>query len=306
MWIKGSGLRLCDISPENGLAQVDNAQLLEGLSSTAWAGMDRRARESAAQELVQSASSGAVRPSIETVMHALLGEFVLHTHPTAVNAAFNNRSAAQRAADWLPDCTYVEYHTPGIDLALAVGQRSQQDDPPQSPRTFLLGNHGLLVSADSAQAAFDETERVCDLLNERLGLGAAAEKICNQISGYLEALTGEDRVTIHTEDTLPWPEELRPFFPDAVVFLGAGPLVTESPHLESSVRNYFSEHGIPPRMLRVDGRNYFSGSSYARARDGAEVWQLHALAARFGPEALPPEEVRYLSNWEAEKYRQRM
>ncbi len=108
------------------------------------------------------------------------------------------------------------------------------------------------------------------------------------------------------ETGLPWPSEVRPFFPDGVVFLGAGPLQTQSDRLAEDIRAYMQLHGIPPRMIRCGGRNYFSGSSYSRARDGEEVWRLHVLAAGSDPQSLPADEVRYLSHWEAEKYRQKL
>src|SRR5450759_5554475 len=94
------------------------------------------------------------RPSVECLFHALLPEpFVLHTHPTTVNAVTCAKRGAEIAEQLFgASVLWVPYTDPGLPLARAI--RDARRDRAErtgaaAPRTMFLQNHGLVVAGDS-------------------------------------------------------------------------------------------------------------------------------------------------------------
>ena len=87
MLVKASGYYLSELQPDKGYVVVDYPEVIRILDTpTEWAGYDRRDRDKKVSRLVSQATltPGGIA-SIEVFLHAVLGRFVLHTHPIAVN-----------------------------------------------------------------------------------------------------------------------------------------------------------------------------------------------------------------------------
>lgn len=164
-WVKASGteLRTIDttgfvrVSFERVLAMLDDPNLDdEGVKQALYAAKVDRA-----------ADGGGVRPSVETVLHALClslegVNFVGHTHPTAVNA-FTCSAALETAVSGrlFPDeiviCgpapVVVPYTDPGVPLAALVRRliREYIDEYYEVPKVIFMQNHGLIVLGRTAQ-----------------------------------------------------------------------------------------------------------------------------------------------------------
>ncbi|MEP6018361.1 MAG: class II aldolase/adducin family protein [Paracoccaceae bacterium] len=139
MWIKASGTLLKNALQQDLFVCVDAA------------GIARAAREGAAsadqpQEFLRA---GALRPSLETCLHAILpGKFVVHVHCVNTIAGAIRQDArdyfATRLADF--DWALVPYAKPGAGLAANVLAAAS------TPKSiYVLANHGLLVSADTME-----------------------------------------------------------------------------------------------------------------------------------------------------------
>ena len=141
LWIKASGLRLDEVSPERGLAAVD----LENLRRTLQ-GLAPQDELLYSQAIIDWATAGG-RPSMETGFHALLPKkFVWHFHSLlAVLMAWKARDQEVKA--WLERESAGLMVLPGIrpgwQLSQAVGQN------PDCP-VFLLENHGVVLQSDDA------------------------------------------------------------------------------------------------------------------------------------------------------------
>ena len=120
MLIKASGFSLSEITNEKGYVKLDNKKVNEVLSNSELLEItDKRKREKASSDLIGNCildSTG--KPSIETFLHSLLGKYTLHTHPIAVNAITVQKDWKEILTGIFPNAVFVDYKTPGIELAL--------------------------------------------------------------------------------------------------------------------------------------------------------------------------------------------
>lgn len=309
MYVKASGLRLSDLSREKGLSLIDNENLKKDFYSIDWTSFDKRGREKKAAEIVgKNCLTPENRPSIETLLHSFLPGFVIHSHPVAIASAFSDSDVSRKSL--FPNIAYVPYRTPGIDLALAMleSQENYKKENGKTPDGFILLNHGLVVNGESAEDAFRKTEEITKKAEKELGIYFQEEKFSNRISEAMERFTGEPFVTVCTDaasDEISL--NMKPCFPDGVVFLSAGPLrVSKAGDLQIQISEYTKKHTVPPKVFYYMGKLYFSAKTYSKAREAEEVWKLHHITSKYSPEQLSEEEFFYLTHWEAEKFRQRI
>ncbi|MDR1736709.1 MAG: class II aldolase/adducin family protein [Oscillospiraceae bacterium] len=138
--VKASGLKLRQVTEAHGFAVVERDTL---------------------KDVTAEQGFTPLRPSVETGLHALLeGRFVLHTHPVYANAVLCSKGGALRLPDIMRGIEYitVPYRNPGSELLASVKERLRP-----GVRAILMENHGVAVTADSA----DEALRVHELINAR-------------------------------------------------------------------------------------------------------------------------------------------
>jgi rhamnose utilization protein RhaD (predicted bifunctional aldolase and dehydrogenase) len=212
-WVKASGTELCTIdragfvrvSFERALAMLD----VPGLTDEQ---VKRRISEAKVDPStgVGLAPDDGVRPSVETVLHAVcLGldgvSFVGHTHPTAVNALLCSQRAEEAVSGRLfpdhivycgPASVYVPYTDPGVPLAREVRNSIARyvGEHHEIPKVILMQNHGLIALGSTAQQVEDITAMYVKA--SRVLLGAYA-------LGGPHFLSPENVARIHTR-----PDEL--------------------------------------------------------------------------------------------------
>jgi rhamnose utilization protein RhaD (predicted bifunctional aldolase and dehydrogenase) len=167
-WVKASGLHMGTIEAE-GFVQVRFDEVL-GLLEKGDLSDDEIKAGLAAAKVDKSVT---VRPSVETILHALALQldgvnFVGHTHPTAVNALTCSQKAEEAASGRLfpdeivycgPASVYVPYTDPGLPLARKVRGSIEQyiDEYLEKPKVILMQNHGLVVLGETARQVEDIT-----------------------------------------------------------------------------------------------------------------------------------------------------
>jgi rhamnose utilization protein RhaD (predicted bifunctional aldolase and dehydrogenase) len=161
-WVKASGAELRTID-DKGFVRVKFKPVLDMLRHDVLS--DEAIKDGLTAAKVDAAV--AVRPSVETVLHALaLGlqgvDFIGHTHPTAINAILCSRQAQEAVAGRLfPDeivyCgvapVFVPYTDPGLPLARKVRDLINQylETYGQVPRVILMQNHGLIALGNTPE-----------------------------------------------------------------------------------------------------------------------------------------------------------
>jgi rhamnose utilization protein RhaD (predicted bifunctional aldolase and dehydrogenase) len=145
------------------------------------------------------------RPSVETVLHALILKldgvnFVGHTHPTAVNALLCSQKAEEAIAGRLfpdeivycgPAPVYIPYTDPGVPLARRVRDEISRylDEYREAPKVILMQNHGLITLGRTASEVENVTAMYVKTV--RVILGAYA-------LGGLHFMSAEAVARIHT------------------------------------------------------------------------------------------------------------
>ncbi len=163
MYIKASGTELKDMDKRAGWCKLRLAPVIAIIKNKSIAKLGIQARETKIVERLllacdDKASAGS-RPSIEAHLHAMLGKCVIHLHPVAVLSfacARNGRAELEKLFknEKFPPL-WVPYAHPGFTLAKKFAElnTSYQNRFGVKPAVLFLQKHGLLISADSPNAA---------------------------------------------------------------------------------------------------------------------------------------------------------
>ena len=165
LFIKASGYALADIDAQ-GFVEMDRDAL--DLLSRARPDKDPARREDRFKRALLAARSDpsrGLRPSVECVMHHVMpGRFVIHTHPSLVNALTCCRRAERIIRRLFgDDVVWVPYVDPGCRLGQAVAAalaHHRKRTGREAPEAVLMQNHGLIVSGDDPQTVRRRTVRV--------------------------------------------------------------------------------------------------------------------------------------------------
>ena len=169
-WMKASGTELRTID-RTGFVRVSFERFLAMLNVPDLSDEQIKQRLSEAKVDPSTgsrpASDDGVRPSVETVLHAVClnlegVNFVGHTHPTAINAitcsiAFETAVSGRLFPDEIVICgpalVVVPYTDPGVPLARKVRDLINQyiDEHHEGPKVILMQNHGLIALGHTAQ-----------------------------------------------------------------------------------------------------------------------------------------------------------
>ena len=253
--------------------------------------------------------TGGLRPSIETSLHAVIPQrVVVHVHSIATIArAIRSDAKADLAAALAPfDWAFVPYVKPGANLARAVAERL-------GPATdvVVLGNHGLIVAAETVAGADALLARVEDALaapprpwrwpdaaalRDALGAGYAVPE---EDAPLHQLALDPETAARATAGSL---------YPDHVIFCGAGATALAPGETADAARARAEAAGLPaPVFLIVPGagcliRTDASEGAKALARCLADV--LVRVPDGAALSYLSEAQTLELLDWDAEKYRQ--
>jgi rhamnose utilization protein RhaD (predicted bifunctional aldolase and dehydrogenase) len=316
MLIKASGFLLSELEPGKGGAVVDYPGIVNILKTAdQWRDFTKRNRDAEVANQVGLATktfSSGDRASIEVFLHAVLGRFVLHTHPIAVNIITSQSNWDKNLIDLFPDALCVPYRTPGIELGLELAARLSEFrlSNDRNPQLIFLQNHGLLVSAETADEVQKITEHIVVKCEAWCGVDLERYRKVTDIGEYIGggviAFLSEDRVLT---DLLQNNKELfsqKPFYPDSFVFCGVLPLAIENLTDTQALETYRLTYQNSPKVINYRGRLYFIAKNIKKAKEIEEVYKAHILVLASMKERinfLSEDELAYLGNWEAEKYR---
>ena len=140
LWVKASGTWLAEAELKDIFVPVNLSLLQTALSKNDF---------SVKPEV---SSNSDLRPSIETLLHALMPHrVVVHIHAVEilahlvqVNAKVEIKNLVGDAVKWI----YVDYFKPGADLARAV---SEQLTNRSDADVVFLGNHGVVIGGEDVE-----------------------------------------------------------------------------------------------------------------------------------------------------------
>ncbi len=290
MRIKASGAWLADAGEKEIFVNVDLAPLRGALAGDF---------DDATLKVALNAE-GALRPSIETPLHALSPfAVVAHVHSANTIAWSVQKDARARLSEKLSGLSFalIAYRRPGAPLALAVREAFAD----ARPHVLVFANHGLVVAGDSVE----ETAALLEEVERRLDIAPAIAEPPMRHSppapppGYQwadqspAAFLAYDaaRAALVAAGSL---------YPDHVVFLGPGMALAENARAVETLIP-------PPRAVIVAGEGVLVRADLTKGAL-AMLDCLGLVAARLAPDAalsyLSDDDERELLGWDAEAFRQ--
>lgn len=246
------------------------------------------------------AGKGALRPSIETPLHALSPfAVVAHVHSANAIAWSVRKDARLRLGERLGgiEWAFVPYERPGAPLAKAVRKAFENG----KPSVLVLGNHGLVVAAETV----GELRALLDEVEERLAVEAAAGDAATSFKkpspppGYRWVEISPAEFLAHDEARLGVAAK-GSLYPDHVVFLGPALIVARDAACLATMIP-------PPKVAVVKGVGVLARADLTRGAL-AMLDCLGLVLARLDPSApvnyLGTDDEAALLGWDAETYRQ--
>lgn len=303
LWIKASGTWLMHALDENIFVPVRMAPLMDAFEC------GDPAAEKAKDFCITSQNPRDLRPSIETTVHSVIAKrIVVHVHCVETIALAARRDTQDALREQLAGLNWAQtdYFRPGLPLSRGIAAVLKPETD-----VLILGNHGLVVAADNVADADALLGDVCNRLRQTPrpapppdleALQKLAEGSDYELPGYAEA---------HGVATDPASLDVAKggsFYPDHVIFLGAGSVIAGNGENAAAVASRIEAAGrARPASILFPTRGVLMRSD---ASAGAEALArcLSDVTARIPPGSP----IRYFSdaennellNWDAEKYRQ--
>jgi len=296
LWIKASGTWLAQAAEKDIFVPVDLAMLRDAI-----AGDDFTVTPTVCGESM-------LRPSIETLLHALMPQrVVLHLHAVEVlahlvRASWQADFAAllDRSVEW----TAVPYKKPGADLAVAVSLALCDK---VDAKVVFLQSHGVVIGGNN----IDEIGATLSALTDALRT-VPAEGILPRLPAAFAINSGDWYLPVNDPAIHSLATDAALFarlasqwalYPDHVVFLGGD---AHSYANVETFQNSLSSSKSLPELIFIQNvgvfiRPEFSIAKLLQLRCYYDVLvrqhQSHSI------NTLLPQQVGELLNWDAEQYR---
>ncbi|MGH8324941.1 MAG: class II aldolase/adducin family protein, partial [Steroidobacteraceae bacterium] len=255
LWVKASGKWLIHAAERDMFLPVPMAAILRSIDEN---------RDYAGEHV---ASNGApLRPSVETTMHAVLPHrVVIHVHSVNTIAWAVRPDVAEELGARLDGLrwAWISYIHPGLALAQRIRESLET-----KLDVLILGNHGLVVGADSCESAerlLGEVERrlKCETRGGSEPDLAALARLA-QDTGWCVAPDRE----VHTIATDRFARETAAagtMYPDHCVYLGPAAATLENGEsVRGAIARYEARHGQAPLVLLVAGQGVLVSRAFTR------------------------------------------
>jgi len=340
LWVKASGISLADID-EDGFAILFRERLLHMKTEKYSENPVTREKE-VKNDMIRSLVDPieGKRPSVETLLHdSLEYKYVVHTHPTIVNAIMCSKEAGKTITRlFKDDAIFVEYTDPGYVLSGVVGQRISEFKKQHGnhPQIIFLENHGLFVGADNVKEIKKIYQRIIETITSESGepLKIEEKNIDARITRILPAIRmmmiGEGAktarirnnslISYYSESKKRFLEVSIPATPDMVVFCKPSWLYIENTNSVENLINEVQEkinafkikNDYYPKILvlrnigiiGLDENDHFLNILLDVFED---LLKVNHYAKKFGGyKPLTPEQIKYIDEWEVEKFRRNL
>ena len=305
MWIKASGTWLMNAKQADQFVPVEIEPLLQAVSAN-----DPRAEKSV-DFVVQSRNPSGLRPSIETTVHGLLPQsVVIHVHCVKTISLAVQTQGEQRLMELLADFnwSWIPYIRPGLTLAKNIQLHMKEGTD-----VLVLGNHGLVVAAETVEAAAALLGSVVNALTvtPRVATPPQLDKLQHYMANSQYRLPKHAQAhAVACDETALSIAAGGSLYPDHVIFVGNGSTIANDNDTALQVAARCEEQGLPqPVSILFPGTGVLMRSD---ANPGQE-----ALAQCLSDVCLhipSGSKINYFSdaqnyellNWEAETYRQKL
>lgn len=319
MLIKASGFFLSEIEKNVGYATINNIKLLSFLDKLV-VPIKKEVKNEADSIINEVNLTKNIRPSIETYLHSYTRKYTLHTHPITVNILLCRKNWRELVNDLFKDCLCVPYATPGIDLAIEILMSMKQSNYNEDayPKLIFLQNHGLIANSNDSDEVIALTEDVTKIIEKELNLdyehyrnSTKVSKLINNISDdILIAYASNDNAIIKCIKRYKSILFEKPFCPDTLVYCGFTLVEIENLNDFNPIITYRKKYNSLPKVILYNDVIFFMAKNLKKAKEIEDIFKFHILVSFQNLEIeinnLSDDEMSYLDNWDAEKYRQNL
>ncbi len=339
IWVKASGHALATIG-EDGFAVLDRAKL-NPMGTKAYSADTAEREAQVKDDLAAACITKDRRPSVETSMHnAISYAFVVHLHPTAVNALMCSVQAEAKCKELFPDALYIPYCDPGYTLFKKVYDDIQTYKAVRGtePQVIFLQNHGIFVAADTVA----EIDRIYDSImssletipgslkkcpEEESAASESASSVVESIPAIRQILsrggrglktlkvTSDELALYFAESKENFAKVAVPFTPDIIVYCKSHYIWLEDADIakaEKAIEEYIAKYGHTPKVILIKGIGLVAvGDNAKNAGIITEVFcdamKVACGAQAFGGQhGMEPAWVNFIDTWEVENYRRKV
>ncbi len=239
MAVKASGYKLKEITPTEGYVVVHYKNIREyhqNVDLSEDRDYEKESGEFVRANIIPMEGLKPLRPSVEAGFHSILMKHVIHTHPVYANmicCCKHGKELADRIfASKEYGFVWIPYINPGFMLTLSMLQEvsAYKQEQGKFPQVIFMENHGLVVTADTADAAISLHEDVNHTIRQyfhmdepypSVRIEAAGDGTFKSKTQYLtDYFKGRDMTMSFFDDMA--------LYPDQLVYLNGNIAVNES------------------------------------------------------------------------------
>ena len=292
LWVKTSGTWMASAAQKNIFVPIDLSLLTKSV-------------EDGSFTMPAKVATSSSRPSIETLLHAIMPQrVVVHLHAVEVLAYLvreecNLKDIVGKEFSYI----VVDYHKPGACLARAIFEGIQEN---HRAEIVFMKNHGVTIGGPSIEAVQEKLKKLRELFGQALRPKISISPLEKKIS-----LLGKTYFFIENSDIQQLAFDGLLFkrlsqdwalYPDHVVFLGEAAFIVTK---DGDGAKDGPEHR--PRAIFWEDRGVFSSVNFSKA-ESVQLLCYYLVLSRQGPEdrlrTLSKAQIKELLEWESEKYRQ--
>ena len=291
MFIKASGYNLTNVDEKNSYVVINNKIVLEDIQTS-----------KISDNITKYNYIGKKRASIETYMHSILKKYTIHLHPIQINRILISENAREIIKQICPDGLIIDYFTPGIKVCNEINKRYDNHDI-----IFLL-NHGIIITCDDINDLYILLEDLIKRFETYQNIHFERYKTTNKISNIINTKCNLSNVTYLCEDKsineylLNRKElfKMKITFPDALIYCGVKILFNLD-----NIDDYIKKFNDSPKIIIQNEFIYINSHNIHKCKEIEDVFKsnLIILDSEFDKNFLSFEEICFLNNWDAEKYR---
>ena len=294
MFIKASGHTLANMTLNNGYSTIDNNKLLHDISSNT------------INNIMTYNFFGETRSSIETFMHSVLNKYVLHLHPIQILKVLVTKNAETIVNKLCPVALFLPYITPGIEICTQLLKLWKGE------KIIFLQNHGIIITSNNIGEIYSILENTIEKFEKYLNIDYSSYKYVNIISNYIDpsykyvTWLCEDEIIKHYIKNINILTD-KITFPDALIYCGIKLLLITDNNI-GTLSTFIEQINCVPAIVLYKNNIFIVGLSLNKCKEIQDVFKAKLLISDVNDEKnyLSDNEICFLSNWDAEKYRQLM
>jgi rhamnose utilization protein RhaD (predicted bifunctional aldolase and dehydrogenase) len=299
LFIKSSGISMVNITTSSGYSIINNKKLTHDISNNA------------VQDVMKYTNTiNSKRPSIETYMHAILKKYTLHLHPIQVNKLLIRTDARTMMNDLFPKALVIDYFTPGIKVCDEIKRTYNNENI-----IFLL-NHGLIITANEYNDIYKYLDYVIEKIDSyteenQIQVDLTRYKYVSDISRFIYNQFNISIISYFCENQtinhfLKTNENIfkeQHSVPDELIYCGIK--IAFINDLQYIITFYTTYQELP-KIIVINNYIYIISNSISKCREIEEVLLSKILISENNQNKtfLSTDEICFLNNWDAEKYRQ--